>query len=498
MFSLIITVIAIALVAALALATLYYGGPIFNEGAERAQAAKLASQGQQIMGAMELYHAEKGVYPQSLNDLVADEYLKSIPVAQAEEAKALASAFAATTTWTLSSPGQPVIVLKPVSLATCKAYNQANVGVSGVLQQAHSTKLKQCVGTDVNNLMIIQPKAAADLIYVSTDPAAVVQIGAVLNTPIPTLADTTPNGWLDLVGGPVLSYFGTDGVTPLASLTFGDTETGATSAAATVLVKNTGASAFNFAAQSATIGAPFQILDNTCSGALAAGTSCVVSVTFSPALAQAYSGPAYALQLASTNSGTRTFAVSGTGIAAPVGGGTVVAVTQLNLVPDEYRVGSGLYRLRMTEPSTNFFQWTGTWDGGRWENNAEFFYPFWVTTWGGIDVHLPSEERLEPALVGSSLVAHAYGPGQSGFLPDPAGVTQPLTFYALYSSAASGPVSGSPVAQLAPWTTADAGGPTWCITWSDTGRTLSHATGWNGETGPVPELVGVGVSGPCP
>jgi type II secretory pathway pseudopilin PulG len=332
MFSLIITVIAIALVAALALATLYYGGPIFNEGAERAQAAKLSAQGQQIMGAMELYRAEKGVYPQSLNDLVADEYLKSIPVAQAEEAKALASAFAASTTWTLSSPGQPVIVLKPVSLATCKAYNQANVGVSGVLQQAHSTKLKQCVGTDVNNLMIIQPKAAADLIYVSTDPAAVVQIGAVLNTPIPTLADTTPNGWLDLVGGPVLSYFGTDGVTPLASLTFGDTETGATSAAATVLVKNTGASAFNFAAQSATIGAPFQILDNTCSGALAAGTSCVVSVTFSPAAAQAYSGPAYALQLASTNSGTRTFAVSGTGISTLSAADCLVAPGSSNIV----------------------------------------------------------------------------------------------------------------------------------------------------------------------
>lgn len=54
MFSLIITVIAIARVAALALATLYYGGPIFNQGAERAQATKIVAQGQQILGALDL------------------------------------------------------------------------------------------------------------------------------------------------------------------------------------------------------------------------------------------------------------------------------------------------------------------------------------------------------------------------------------------------------------------------------------------------------------
>jgi hypothetical protein len=306
MFSLIITIIAIALVAALALATLYYGGPIFNEGADRAQAAKLSAQGQQIMGAMELYRAEKGVYPQSLNDLVADEYLKSIPVAQAEEAKALASAFAASTTWTLSSPGQPVIVLKPVSLATCKAYNQANVGMSGVLQQAHSTKLKQCVGTNVNNLMIIQPKAAADLIYVSTDPAAVVQIGAVLNTPVPTLADTTTNGWLDLVGGPVLSYSQT-------SLTFPTTEPGQSAAAQVVTIQNTGSNSVTFAANAAVIGAPFTAVDTTCNGAvLAPGNTCYISVGFTPSVAGDFSGGSYALQIQGVSNTLGTVALRGT------------------------------------------------------------------------------------------------------------------------------------------------------------------------------------------
>lgn len=44
MFSLIITIISIALVAALALATLYYGGDAFRDGHAAAQASKLKAQ----------------------------------------------------------------------------------------------------------------------------------------------------------------------------------------------------------------------------------------------------------------------------------------------------------------------------------------------------------------------------------------------------------------------------------------------------------------------
>ncbi len=58
MFSLIITIISIALVAALALATLYYGGTAFNRGAAGAAAARLINEGQQINGAVALYRAD--------------------------------------------------------------------------------------------------------------------------------------------------------------------------------------------------------------------------------------------------------------------------------------------------------------------------------------------------------------------------------------------------------------------------------------------------------
>lgn len=58
MFSLIITIISIALVAALALATLYYGGSAFNRGSEGAAAARLINEGQQINGAVAIMRAD--------------------------------------------------------------------------------------------------------------------------------------------------------------------------------------------------------------------------------------------------------------------------------------------------------------------------------------------------------------------------------------------------------------------------------------------------------
>ena len=54
MFSLIITIISIALVAALALATLYYGGDAFNQGRAGADASRLINEGQQVNAAVAL------------------------------------------------------------------------------------------------------------------------------------------------------------------------------------------------------------------------------------------------------------------------------------------------------------------------------------------------------------------------------------------------------------------------------------------------------------
>ena len=84
MFSMIITIISIALVAALALATLYYGAQYYNDGQAKASATKTLQQGNQITGALELYKADKGALPTGTSDdiknaLLSNQYLTSWP-----------------------------------------------------------------------------------------------------------------------------------------------------------------------------------------------------------------------------------------------------------------------------------------------------------------------------------------------------------------------------------------------------------------------------------
>tara|TARA_B100000749_G_C18445468_1_gene474105 strand:- start:2120 stop:2533 length:414 start_codon:yes stop_codon:yes gene_type:complete len=76
MFSLIISIIAIALVVVLAGASLYYGGDAFNKGTSKGEAAKLINEAQQIQGAFTMHKVdEKGLEPASVAELTTDEYL---------------------------------------------------------------------------------------------------------------------------------------------------------------------------------------------------------------------------------------------------------------------------------------------------------------------------------------------------------------------------------------------------------------------------------------
>ncbi len=79
MFSLIITIISIALVAALALATLYYGGDSYNKGAASAQASEALNIIQQVQGADQMYAAATGHGASTIGELQAANYLKAMP-----------------------------------------------------------------------------------------------------------------------------------------------------------------------------------------------------------------------------------------------------------------------------------------------------------------------------------------------------------------------------------------------------------------------------------
>jgi hypothetical protein len=78
MFSLIITVVAIVLVVALALATYYYGGTVWKTQGSSAKAAQVVLEGQQIAAAIELYRAKNSGTIPSLDQLTLNgEYLSN-------------------------------------------------------------------------------------------------------------------------------------------------------------------------------------------------------------------------------------------------------------------------------------------------------------------------------------------------------------------------------------------------------------------------------------
>lgn len=84
MFSLIITIIAVALVALLAVASIYYGGDVFTSGSDRSEAARFVNEAQQISSAISLYKADNnGAAPANILVLKPD-YLKEIPGPEGE------------------------------------------------------------------------------------------------------------------------------------------------------------------------------------------------------------------------------------------------------------------------------------------------------------------------------------------------------------------------------------------------------------------------------
>lgn len=80
MFSLIITIIAIALVAALAVASIYYGGSAFTQGGAKAEAAALVNNAMQVSAANVLFNADNaGADAANVAELVTEGYLASAP-----------------------------------------------------------------------------------------------------------------------------------------------------------------------------------------------------------------------------------------------------------------------------------------------------------------------------------------------------------------------------------------------------------------------------------
>lgn len=152
MFSLIITIVSIALVAALALATLYYGGSAIERGNASARATELLTQSQQLLAAADLYRADKGAWPPSMEALVEQGYLRQVPqyTAAADStgfSRSAVAAAASAITWEMPAAGKPTFVLAGVTQQeVCKEVNRKSRGDNGILKKAYTSAVTQCYG----------------------------------------------------------------------------------------------------------------------------------------------------------------------------------------------------------------------------------------------------------------------------------------------------------------------------------------------------------------
>lgn len=300
MFSLLITIISIALVAALALATLYYGSDAFNRGAAGAEASKLITQQQQLLGATELFIAREGRIPNGTDELVSLGYLKNEPLAF----QAMPVAVAASTPWVMPAPQQQVVfVMAQAPTEVCRAYNARTMGMDGIAPRAHEGYSAQCFGARGAHKVVVAKSSEAVAAALGVTPA-VLDNDEFVAAPLPAVEDVP--AWVVVPG----QSTGSDGNTPTLPAEPGASVVAVTTNTAQGLSTPVGGPAdsgevtfSNSGEEPATlvfsgVSAPYSLSASSCSAP--AGGSCTVTVTLS---ASAPVGDAPAQTLVATGAG---------------------------------------------------------------------------------------------------------------------------------------------------------------------------------------------------
>lgn len=318
MFSLIIAIVAIALVIAVTLIGTYYGGATISEAEAQTQAARLKNEEQQILAALEMFNAELGRYPLSMQELIDNRFLNTVPqgvVMSGESGVELVSrarAQAAAPGWVIPVAGQPIFTTSgPVPVEVCKKYNLVSRGDDGILRLPFEGLPSQCYGAeDVFQVVVLKPGAAASL------RAALAPVQVVGGNIPPVQGGET--WWEVAPTGPLRSPVD-DTKTAVADLqlqqsgaeSFGLVQVGDVRSASARSILNAGTAD----AEGVTIHPPvgFRVASNTCGLRLTAGATCSFTLEFSPTLAQPYSGT---VSVGSANAGVRSFEVTGDARAA--------------------------------------------------------------------------------------------------------------------------------------------------------------------------------------
>lgn len=313
MFSLLVTIVAIALVAALALATIYFGGTIAQLAAASANASTLANQGAQIYAASLLYEQNTGAWPTAPAVLVP-EYLTTVPVppsssyalnsdALVSEALADQGTPPSAEDWTWVAPA-PVVsrnvwLRSKINEPACHAVNLKFGNHFDILAGVDSSQAIQCFGTAAPYTFVYLAPAGADGKTVCHDIK-----GPNLDNTVSGYNFDHPSATIDCAAGPSApsggggnppssngpaiafhpqnsSFTGWDLGTVSTSATFPDTQLGDVGYLNFLMV-NIGDAQLTFTDAHLGLAAPFQLNWTDCGTSLAPGASCEVDLVFSP------------------------------------------------------------------------------------------------------------------------------------------------------------------------------------------------------------------------
>ncbi|MCC5612696.1 hypothetical protein LC612_39910 [Nostoc sp. CHAB 5834] len=297
MFSLIIVILSVLLVAALALVVMYYGGDSMSQGTAKADASKVLNQGQQLMGAADLYKSDTGDWPPSLEALTLGNYLKSVPEGAYGK------------NWVMPQTRVPTFVLEGVKKDSCTLVNALSFKVEGVFNQLSSSYATQCYSPSDDEFTVVVSKAGQYLApggteICETSPDTTLPglpgLDPVSCKPVPEKDCENP-GWVvppkscgpdtdgpgpEGPGGPEVPtnpdaaqvrYY-VDGVETAQIDLLGNYE--GQYLEREVMIRNVSGNSLTFAANW-TVAAPFELSYNTCAGeTIANGLSCYVGITY--------------------------------------------------------------------------------------------------------------------------------------------------------------------------------------------------------------------------
>lgn len=202
MFSLIITIISIALVAALAIATIYFGGSSFLTGGVKATATTLVNQGAQIAAAGTLAVSQGKGWPAGDGPIFEGAqygtYLSSMPAPPASAYFAgLPAPVAADWKYYETSPGVKThhfMLERKITTKVCLEVNKQN-GFIGIPFTWDGTSLIQCFGDSEPYTFLFDPPGVTP-----AERLAVVSSTVALNDPggLPGQKRKCPDGTIQL------------------------------------------------------------------------------------------------------------------------------------------------------------------------------------------------------------------------------------------------------------------------------------------------------------